>query len=67
MKLDFATIPVWVAAFAPLLALAMALAIDKRNRKATEKPPQSEKLLRPPGYSLAIRVDETNRESFARY
>jgi len=59
MKFDFGTISVWIAALAPLLALAGALAIDKRNRKATEKPPQSEKLLRPPGYSLAIRFDET--------
>src|SRR6185437_15102815 len=59
MKFDFGTISVWLAALAPLLALAFALAIDKRNRKRTEKPPQSEKILRPPGYSLAIRFDET--------
>lgn len=59
MKLDFATISILLAAFTPLLALIFALAIDRRNRKRIEKPPQEEKLLRPPGHSLAIRLDET--------
>lgn len=59
MNVDFGTMSVWLAAVAPLLVLALALAVDKRNRKRTERPPQSEKLLRPPGYSLAIRFDET--------
>lgn len=59
MKFDFATQSVLMAAFAPLIALILGLAIDRRNRKRTEKPPQGEKLLRPPGHSLAIRLDET--------
>lgn len=58
MKFDFATLSVLLAAFAPLVALILALVIDRRNRKRKEKPPQSEKLLRPPGYSLAIRLEQ---------
>jgi hypothetical protein len=59
MKFDLGGFSALLAAFAPLLALMLALAIDRRNRKHTEKPPQTEKLLRPPGYSLDIRLDET--------
>jgi hypothetical protein len=59
MKFDFATISVLLAGLVPLLALVVALAIDRWKRKRTEKPPQVEKLLRPAGYSLAIRLDET--------
>jgi hypothetical protein len=38
--------------------LILAMVIDRRRRKRIEKPPQLEKLLRPPGYSLSIRLDE---------
>ena len=59
MKFDLTTISVWLAAFVPMLVLILAMVIDRRRRKHIEKPPQSEKLLRPPGYSLSIRLDET--------
>lgn len=50
--------PVFLAAFVPIAALVVAIAIDRKRRKAVEKPPQQEKLLRPPGHSLAARLDE---------
>jgi len=59
MKINLVTISVWLAAFVPLLVLILAMAIDRRRRKRFERPPQTEKLLRPPGYSLSIRLDET--------
>jgi len=59
MKFDFSTFSVLMAGFAPLVALLLAFAHDRRQRKQTEKPPQTEKLLRPPGHSLAIRLEET--------
>ena len=52
-------VSVLLATFAPALALFLAIAWERRQRKQIEKPPQSEKLLRPPGYSLSIRLDET--------
>jgi len=33
--------------------------LNRCQRKRTEKPPQTEKLLRPPGYSLSIRLEST--------
>ncbi|HEV2695538.1 MAG TPA: nuclease-related domain-containing protein [Verrucomicrobiae bacterium] len=59
MKLDSTFIFVLIAVMIPPLILLAALTWDRRQRKLTEKSPQSEKLLRPPGYSLAIRLDET--------
>ena len=59
MKFDSSMVSVLLAAFAPALFLFLAITWDRRQRKHTEKPPQSEKLLRPPGYSLSIRLDET--------
>ena len=48
---------VWLAALAPLVCLVAAIVLDRERRKKSERPPQSEKLLRPPGYSLAQRLD----------
>jgi hypothetical protein len=59
MKFNVGTISVYLAALAPLLAIVLALAVDRRSRKRVEKPPQEEKLLRPAGHSLAARLDET--------
>jgi hypothetical protein len=59
MKFDLVMVSVWLAAFAPMGILLLAMVIDRRRRKQIEKPPQTEKLLRPPGYSLSIRLDET--------
>ena len=57
---SFTTLLVFIAAFVPIFALAVAVAIDRIRRKRTEKPPQQEKLLRPPGYSLGVRLDEVH-------
>lgn len=59
MKFDSSMISVFLAALAPVLVLFLAIALDRRQRKHTEKPPQSEKLLRPPGYSLSICLEKT--------
>jgi hypothetical protein len=59
VKFDLTTVSVWLAAFVPMGVLLLAMVIDRRRRKRIEKPPQSEKLLRPPGYSLSIRLDDT--------
>src|ERR1019366_1592746 len=58
MKIDFVTLSPYFFALVPLAVLFLAVAIDRRRRKRLEKPPQLEKLLRPPGYSLSIRLDE---------
>ena len=58
MKFDLVIVSEGLATFAPMLVLILAMVIDRRRRKRIEKPPQTEKLLRPPGYSLAIRLEE---------
>jgi hypothetical protein len=58
MKLDSTLVCVLLATIAPVLALFLAIIWDRRQRKQIEKPPQSEKLLRPAGYSLSIKLDE---------
>jgi nuclease-like protein len=63
MKFDSSMVTVWLAILAPPVALFLAISLDRRQRLRTEKPPQSEKLLRPPGYSLSIRLDETFESS----
>jgi len=60
MKFDLAhTTVLLLTAFAPLVALILAVQIERRRRKQIEKPPQAEKLLRPPGNTLAIRLNDT--------
>jgi hypothetical protein len=59
MNLSFSPLSVLLAAFAPLLVLILVMVWDCRQRKRTEKPPQTGKLLRPPGYSLSIRLERT--------
>jgi hypothetical protein len=56
--LNFNPLTILLASFAPIVCLIAAILLDRERRKKTEKPPQSEKLLRPPGYSLSIRLDE---------
>jgi hypothetical protein len=41
-----------------MAVLVLVVVIDRKRRRKTERPPQQEKLLRPPGYSLALRLDE---------
>jgi len=50
---------VFLAAFAPSVVFILAIKWDRCQRKRTEKPPQAEKLLRPPGYSLSVRLEST--------
>lgn len=42
-----------------MLVLGLVVWIDQQRRKRVERPPQSEKLLRPPGHSLSLRLDQT--------
>ena len=59
---DLGSLSVLLAAFAPALALILALASDRRNRNRTEKPPQAEKLLRPPAQ---LKIFETAADCLA--
>jgi hypothetical protein len=54
---DFATVSLFAGAFAPALVLLGAVNFDKFRRRKAIQPPQEEKLLRPAGYSLAVRLD----------
>jgi hypothetical protein len=57
MKFNLNTIYVWLAAFVPILALAVAVACERWTRKRMKKPPQKERLLRPAGHSIALELD----------
>lgn len=48
-----------LGAFVPAFVFVLAVNWHRRQRKSVEKPPQAEKLLRPPGHSLTIRLDDT--------
>jgi hypothetical protein len=58
MKPDLLTVSMWSAALLPALGLLAWLEFERRRRQATEKPPQAERLLRPPGHSLFKRLEE---------
>ncbi|MGC9941610.1 MAG: nuclease-related domain-containing protein [Verrucomicrobiota bacterium] len=49
----------FVAALIPLVIVGLAVHWDRHSRQLNEKSPQSEKLLRPPGHSLSLRLDKT--------
>lgn len=59
MKWNFDSWYVWLTAIAPMLGLGLVIWMDQRRRKRVERPPQTEKLLRPPGYSLSLQLDKT--------
>jgi hypothetical protein len=59
MKLELSALPILLTAFIPLIGLIVAIILDREQRKKSEKPPQTEKLLRPPGYSLSLRLEKT--------
>jgi len=59
MKFDSSTFLVFLAAFAPLLVVILAITWHRNRRGRVSKPPQTEKLLRPPGYSLSARLEKT--------
>lgn len=55
--LDFSSVGIFVGCLAPVAAMLLAGKWDEFRRRH-EKPPQQEKLLRPPGYSLMQRLDD---------
>jgi heme exporter protein D len=59
MKFEFGVPLALLTAFIPLISLIVAVIGDRERRKKSEKPPQVEKLLRPPGHSLSLRLDKT--------
>ncbi|HTV48764.1 MAG TPA: nuclease-related domain-containing protein [Phycisphaerae bacterium] len=58
MRFDWIIIILLLAALTPLFGLLLAVIWERRHREKTEKPPQTEKLLRPPGYSLSLRLEK---------
>lgn len=54
---DLTTASLFAGAFAPALVLIAAVAFDNLRTRKAIKPPQEEKLLRPPGHSLSVRLD----------
>src|SRR4051812_31605032 len=70
VTLDLQTFSFIAGACAPAVAILGGIYLERRRRRSKGvKPPQEEKLLRPPGYSLSIRLDElwdkTLNRSFA--
>ncbi|MGA2871341.1 MAG: hypothetical protein ABSF34_19530, partial [Verrucomicrobiota bacterium] len=59
MKFDSTMFYILPATFAPMIAFFIAVFWDRAQRKKSGKPPQTEKLLRPPGHSLALQLDKT--------
>ena len=59
MKFDLNLFYILPATFAPMIAFFIAVFWDRAQRKKSGKPPQTEKLLRPPGHSLALQLDKT--------
>lgn len=58
MKWNFDSWYVWLTAIAPMLGLGLVIWMDQHRRKRVERSPQTEKLLRPPGYSLSLQLDK---------
>jgi hypothetical protein len=59
MKLDSNLFYILPATFVPMIVFFAAIFWDREQRRKSEKPPQTEKLLRPPGHSLALQLDKT--------
>jgi hypothetical protein len=59
MRFDSITIFLLLAALTPPIGLIIAIILERKHREKIEKPPQAEKLLRPPGYSLSLRLEKT--------
>jgi len=51
-------IAILFAAFVPLIALMAAIEFSRWRRRKIEKSPQTEKLLRPPGHSLSLKIEK---------
>src|SRR5687768_13296191 len=63
---DLATLSFLVSAFAPALVVLFALWIDqyRRRHRRSKKTAQKEKILRPPGYSLSMRLEALTDDLF---
>jgi hypothetical protein len=63
---DLATLSFLVSAFAPALVVLLALWIDQWRRRycRSKKPKLQERLLRPPGYSLSLRLEALTDDLF---
>jgi hypothetical protein len=64
---DLATFSFLVSAFAPALVVLFALWFDqwrRRSRRSKKTKPLQERLLRPPGYSLSLRLEELTDDLF---
>lgn len=57
LKPEPGTLAVLAAALGPALVFLAMIALHRRKEKQSD-PPQDEKLLRPPGYSLWLKLDE---------
>jgi hypothetical protein len=55
---------VFAAGFTPMAALGLALYVDRKRRRDREKPPQKERLLRPPGHTLAVDLEHLQDRFF---
>ena len=62
---DLATLSFLVSAFAPALVVLFALWLDQyRRHRRPKKAAQKEKILRPPGYQLSMRLEELTDDLF---
>ncbi len=59
MILDTPHVSVILTGLVPSLVLFLALLVDRKRAERMEKAPQEGKLLRPPGYSLSLRLIDT--------
>jgi len=57
MKFDSTTACVLMATFFPPLVFTIAVTWHRNKRNRIAKLPRMEKLLRPPGYSLSVRLE----------
>lgn len=57
MKMDAPTIAVLIGMVTPMLVFCGAVFLERWRTWRHQKPPQSDKLLRPPGYSITRKLD----------
>ena len=58
MKVDSSTLSVAFATLLPVVIFVLAWFVERRRAGRKEKSPQQEKLLRPAGYSLGLRLEK---------
>ena len=58
MKVDSSTLSVAFATLLPVVVFVLAWFVERRRAGYKEKPPQQEKLLRPAGHSLGLRLEK---------